>query len=297
MTRSAAENRRRRETRGFVTLTGTPLPVVTSNDDAAGAAAADKGGKGKKSKLSAMLADDDELQEQFDDLIEKRIARERRQNPGRRAEDKAVGDEERQELARLREEAQGREQADLEKKKEYEKALGLHTERFSTKETAWKTREQALIAELRKDRVRGQIISAATRAGAVDPDDLAALLEGRIHMGDDFKTVVRDLKDATRDALNAEGDPMSIDELVTDYLAKKPHLARPAEGEGSQARGGAGASSEGSARGGRGQAGTVTKLQAEFKAAKEAAEKNRTPAAMTKMRQAQRALESASKAA
>lgn len=285
------------ERRGLFTISGRPLPVVTSNDEAGGEnKGGQKGGK-KASKLSALLAEDDELQEQFDDLIEKRLARERRQNPGRRKEDQ-VSDEERQELQRLREEAQGREQADLEKKKEYDKALGVEKERFATKETAWKTREQSLIAELRKDRVRGQIIAAATRAGAVDPEDLAALLEGRVAMGDDFKTSIRDVKDATREALNAEGDPMSIDELVTDFLGKKPHLARPAEGEGSNARGGAGASAEGSARGGRtAQSGTVAKLQNEFKTAKEQAEKTRTPAAMTKLRQVQRALENAQKAA
>ena len=272
--------------KGIATISGRPFQPWTSNDDKGDQG--DKGGK-KPTTLKALLSENEELQDQLDDIVEKRLARERRQNPGRRKED-TVGDEERQELDRLRQEAQGREQADLEKKKEYEKALGLERERFTTKETGWKTREQALLGELRKDRVRGQIIAAATRAGAVDPDDLAALLEGRVHMGEDFKTSIRDVKDATREAMNAEGDPLTIDELVADFLSKKPHLAKAAEGEGSAARGGAGSSSEGASRKAGAGTGTVAALRKEFETAKAAATESRTPANMTKMQQAKRRL-------
>lgn len=284
-------------TRQIATLSGRPFAAATSNDTNAGDDKADKGGKAKAAKLTDLLAENDELQDQFDALIEKRLARERRQNPGRRQTDVA-SDEERQELQRLREEAAARETADLEKKKQYDTALQQVRDGYSTKEKAWQTREAQLLDELRKDRVRGQIIAAAAAAGAVDPEDVAELLEKRVTMGADFKISVRDHKDASREAFNAEGDPMSIRELVEDLLAKKTHLAKPAEGESAGARGGAAASAEGSARGGRGQqSGAVAKLQADFAKAKDAAEKHRTPAAMTKMRQAQRALEQAQKAA
>lgn len=284
--------KRQRLQRGLATISGRPFAPFISNDEAV----VDKGKKAPK--LTDLLSGDEELQDQFDALLEKRLMRERRQSPGRRKDDGAPTDEERQELDRLRVAATERETADLESKKKYDQALEQVRSGFTTKETAWKTREQALLVELRKDRVRGQLIAAATRAGAIDPEDVADLLERRVSMDAEFKVSIRDVKDAEREALNKEGDPMSIGDLVEDLLAKKTHLARAVDGEGAGARGGAGASAEASARGGRHAAsGELKKLQDEFKAAKEQAEKTPTPAAATKLRQIQRRLDAANKAA
>jgi hypothetical protein len=286
--------RRILEARGFTTLSGVALPASQSNDDNAGD---DKGGKGQKAKLTALLADNDELQEQFDEIVEKRLARERRKlnGAGRREDDTKLAEE----LDALRTFKTQHEQTEAEKQKEYEKALGIERERFGTKEKAWQSRESRLVDELRKERVRGRLIAEAQRAGAIDPDDVADMLEKRVTLDDEFRVVIRDAKDSSKNAMNQDGDDLTLTELVEELLSKKTHLARAADGESAGARGGSSTSSEGASRGtSRGkQTGEVAKLKAEFEAAKDAATKARTPAALTKMQQARKRLTDAERAA
>jgi hypothetical protein len=250
-----------------------------------------KGNKGKKSKLSALLDEDEDLQDEIDALIEKRLARERRKS-GNRNDDGQTNEE----LESLRQFKADKEREDQEKQKNYEKALESERTKFTKKEETYKQRQDRLAKELRQERVRGRLVSIAAKLGAVDPDDVADLLEKRVDLDDDFKIVVRDAKDATRTASNADGDDMSIDELVSELLEKKPHLAKAAEGEPAGARGGRTRDAEAAGKG-SGKKADLATLEKAFKDAKEAAEKNPNAGNLTKMQQAKRAFEKAQKAA
>lgn len=275
------------ERRGF--FTASPLPIATSNDEEPKG----KGG-GDKKGLTALLKDNDELQEEFDEIIEKRVARERRKlggGNGRRKED----DETAQELETLRAFKATQEQTEAERKGEYEKALNAERERFGTKEGTWKKRESTLVTELRKERVRGRLVAAAAKAGAVDPNDVAEMLERRVDLDDDFNPFIRHEKDPSKRAINGEGDDLTLDELVEDFLSKKPHMARAGEGDGAGAKGGASSSAEGAARKVGKENADIAALRKQFEDAKALATTSPSAAHLTKMQQAARRLKDAEK--
>lgn len=260
------------------------------NGNAGGNAGGAKGGKKGKGKLSQLLDEDEDLQDEIDALIEKRLARERRKG-GTRDDDKTN-----EEVESLRQFKADKEREEAEGKKRYDEALEAERGKWGKKEEAHKKTVEKLAGELRAERVRGKLVSVATRLGAVDPEDVADLLEKHVGLDDDYQTVIRDPRDPKKTRINSEGDDMTLDELVQELLEKKPHLAKAAEGEPAGAKGGKGKSPEGAAGKG-GAKGDVAKLETAFKEAKELAEKSPTPGNLTKMQQAKRAYEKAAKAA
>jgi hypothetical protein len=193
-------------------------------------------GKKKKAKLTDLL-EDEEYQEQFDALLEKRLARERKKLGAGKSGDGMTA-EEREELQRLRDEADQRKADEATRKGEFDKVLTQEKERWGTKEKGYTEKLSKLTEELRRDRVRSKLVSAAAAAGAIDPEDIADLLEKRVKF-DSEKLEISVLKeDLESEALNGDGDPLSIEDLVGGFLTKKKHLARAADGEGGGAKGG-----------------------------------------------------------
>ena len=249
-----------------------------------------KGGKSRKSKLARLMDEDDELQDEVDELVQRRLARERRKG-GNRADDT-----DNDEVEKLRQFKADKEREEAEGKKRYDEALEAERGKWGKKEESYKKAQERLAKELRQERVRGKLISTATKLGAVDPDDVADLLERHVDLDDDYQTVIRDPRDPKKTRINSEGDDMTLDELVQELLEKKPHLAKAADGEPAGAKGGKSKDAE-SAGKGTGKKGDAAKLEADYKAAKETAEKSPTPGNLTKMQQAKRAFEKAAKAA
>lgn len=243
----------------------------------------------KKPNLRDLLDEDEdgELQEQINEMISKRLARERRKS-GRRDDDDEG--QTAKELEELREFKKAQEQAEAVRKGEFDKALNTEKERFATREGAWKKREDTLTKELRKERIRGKLEKAAARHGAIDPGEIADMLERRVALDDNFEAYVVDEKDPTKRAINGEGDDLDIDGLVESYATKKKHLFKAVDGEGTGSRGGRSTDAEG-AKGGNGKDRKSTDLSAAEKDLEEAnklAESNPSTGNLTMLRKAER---------
>lgn len=196
---------------------------------------------------------------------------------------------EKEELTRLRQERQDRLAREAEEQKNYEKAKEemrkAHQEELSRREQ----REKELAAELKADRVRGQIIAAAAKYRAIKPDQLADLLERVVDLDEKHRPFVKDEVSGSK-KFNGRGELMTPDEYVKLYLDENPHLVQPVPGgQGSGAGRGKHTSDEGAEDG-----------TAEYKAAKaeydrlklEALKAPGDYALVTKVQQAERKMKS-----
>ncbi|MNX56807.1 hypothetical protein D3C86_876100 [compost metagenome] len=111
-------------------------------------------------------------------------------------------------------------QADL------QQLLAQKDEEYSPK---LKAAEDRIASLLEKER-SAAIISAAAAAKAVDPQDVA-LLVGRFVSHDDKGDIVV-LNDKGMPRLNGNGDPMTVEEFVKQYVDSKPHLKQAANAGG-----------------------------------------------------------------
>ena len=163
-------------------------------------------------------------QEELDRIVADRIARERK-----KAEKKLDGID----LEEARKLMQEREQAELERQKErgeFENILKQTVEKKDQEITAYKTK-------LHETLVDGSILNAASKHDAVSPDQVSQLLRGKVRLADDGGVEVLDDQGAPR--YNNEGDLLSVDELVSDFLTANPHFVR-ASGGGTGSMGNAG---------------------------------------------------------
>lgn len=163
-------------------------------------------------------------QEELDRIVADRISRERK-----KAEKKLDGID----LEEARKIMQEREQAELERQKErgeFENILKQTVEKKDQEITAYKTK-------LHETLVDGSILNAASKHDAVSPDQVSQLLRGKVRLADDGGVEVLDDQGAPR--YNNEGDLLSVDELVSDFLTANPHFVR-ASGGGTGSMGNAG---------------------------------------------------------
>jgi hypothetical protein len=184
--------------------------------------------------------------DEVNEIVEARLARERAKLEARFGGPGAL-----EELERLRREEAERKRREEEAKGNYERALQSAAEEHQKQLAALREREEKLRAELRTDRVRANIIAAAAELSAINPDQVADLLEGRrVDMDPETLTVV--CYDEHRKPAFVGGKPMTVKQLVSDYLQANPHLMRPSGTGGSGSTGGAGTSTTGtSVAGGR----------------------------------------------
>jgi hypothetical protein len=162
----------------------------------------------------------------LDRIIAKKIGEERAKLERRYA---GVG-EEREELERLRQERVEREQKDLEAKGEFDRAKKAIEERHAKAVKERDERIEKTMGELKADRIRTALVSASARRNAIDPDEVADMLERRSTLNADLKA----------EALDDDGNVITIDQLVEQFLLKKPHLVKAGStGEGGGSRGGA----------------------------------------------------------
>lgn len=163
-------------------------------------------------------------QDELDRIVADRIARERK-----KAEKKLEGID----LEEARKIMQEREQAEIERQKErgeFENILKQTVEKKDQEITAYKQK-------LHETLVDGSLLNAASKHDAVSPDQVSQLLKGRVRLADDGGVEVLDDQGTPR--YNNEGNLLSVDELVSDFLTANPHFVR-ASGGGTGSMGNAG---------------------------------------------------------
>jgi len=148
-------------------------------------------------------------QDQLDKIIEDRLAKQRRALEKRYA---GVDPEHYKELA------SAEETKILEAKKargEFEAVL---------KETVEKKNSDIdqLRSELHSVKVDGAVLSAANKSGAINAQQVVALVKNQIRLGEDGNAEVLD--DTGNPRYAESGDPMSVDSLVNEFLQNNPHF-------------------------------------------------------------------------
>ena len=101
-------------------------------------------------------------------------------------------------------------------KSEFEKLLKESAEKFNSKITT-------LTSELTKIKVDGALINAASTKRAVNPDQVARLVRENVKMLETGEVEIIDPKTGqTRYTEN--GDPLTVDGLVSEFLNTNPHF-------------------------------------------------------------------------
>ena len=101
-------------------------------------------------------------------------------------------------------------------KSEFEKLLKENAEKYNSKIST-------LTSELTKIKVDGALINAASTKKAINPDQVARLVRENIKMSEAGEVEVIDPKTGqTRYTEN--GDPLTVDGLVSEFLQTNPHF-------------------------------------------------------------------------
>lgn len=165
-------------------------------------------------------------QSDLEKIVEQRLARERRKY------EKQLEGIDVDEARRLMEEKQ---QAELERQKEkgeFEKVLKQVTEK---KEQTI----QQLSQKLHEIQVDGALLNAASTNNAVNPAQVVQLLKSQTRLNEDGAVEVLDKDGTVR--YNDSGSPLSVNELVGDFLTANPHFVKATAG-GAGSKGAAGGS-------------------------------------------------------
>lgn len=89
--------------------------------------------------------------------------------------------------------------------------------------------------------IEGQLLAEANKNNAVSADQVSMLLHGNLKLADDGHVDVLDNNNTVR--YNSAGEPMSVSELVSEFLTANPHFVRASSG-GTGSRGNAGGSTQ-----------------------------------------------------
>lgn len=108
----------------------------------------------------------------------------------------------------------------------------------------WESKTSALQDELRRVKVDGALLSAASRGKAINAEQVANLLRSNVRMTDDGSVEIVDSNGTAR--YDDHGQPLTPDALVDEFLSGNPHFvaATPA-GTGSQSSIGGGLEKKG----------------------------------------------------
>lgn len=154
-------------------------------------------------------------QEELDRIVADRVARTKRQYDKRL--DGIDLDEARQLLQRQQE-------AEVEKQKERGEFESILKQTVEKKDQEIMTYKQRLESQL----VDGALLSAASRNNAVSAEQVVQLVRGAVRLSEDGTAEVVDSNGTPR--YNDSGDPVSVDELVSDFLTTNPHFVKASSG-------------------------------------------------------------------
>ena len=167
-------------------------------------------------------------QDDVEKIIEQRLMRERKKY------EKKLEGVDIDEAKRL---LQEKEQAEIERQKEkgeFEKVLQQLAEKKDSEINQYKSKLQEI-------QVDGALINAASQNDAVNPDQVVSLLKSNTRLGEDGSVEILDKDGTVR--YNDAGTPMSVNELVSEFLTANPHFVK-ASPSGTGSKGAAGGSTQ-----------------------------------------------------
>jgi hypothetical protein len=150
-------------------------------------------------------------QEELDRIVADRVQREKR-----KLDKKLEGID----LEEARQLMIDREQATLERQKEkgeFESILKQTVEKKDMEISQYKKRLESTLID-------GSLLSAASKYNAVEPNQVAQLLRSSLKLADDGSVEILDSNGTVR--YNEKADPLSVDEVVGDFLTANPHFVR-----------------------------------------------------------------------
>jgi len=154
-------------------------------------------------------------QDELDAIVEQRLMRERK-----KYEKKLEGVD----LDEARQLLQAKQEQEIERQKEkgeFESVLKQTVEKKDLEIAAMRM-------ALETTKIDGALLTAASRHNAVDSEQVSQLLRNRVKLSDDGSVEVLDDNGAVR--YNDKADPLSVDELVGDFLTANPHFVRASQG-------------------------------------------------------------------
>lgn len=154
-------------------------------------------------------------QDELDRIVADRVARTKRQYEKRL--DGIDLDEAKSLLQRQQE-------AEVEKQKERGEFESILRQTVEKKDQEISTYKQRLETQL----VDGALLSAASRNNAVSAEQVSQLLRGSVRLSEDGTAEVYDANGTPR--YNEQGELLSVDQLVGDFLTSNPHFVKASSG-------------------------------------------------------------------
>jgi len=164
-------------------------------------------------------------QEEVDKLISQRVSRERAKL------EKKFADVDLDRYRTLVEADESRQQEEAKKRGEFDKVIKEQAEKYNAKINQYQQ-------ELTSIKVDGALLQAASKAKAINPDQVVQLLKGQLKLNEQGTV---DVVDTTTGQVryNDKGEPVEVETLVTEFLQSNPHFVS-AGPQGSGATGGVG---------------------------------------------------------
>ena len=110
------------------------------------------------------------------------------------------------------------------RKAEEEKQIerGKFDEVIKKKTQEYNEKLSKLEAELKDERIDKQLINAASKHKAINPEQIKSLLKNNVHLNKDGKVEVVDNSGTPR--YNKDGDLLTVDEAVQEFLTQNAHF-------------------------------------------------------------------------
>ena len=149
-------------------------------------------------------------QEEVDKLISQRVSRERAKL------EKKFADVDLDRYRTLVEADESRQQEEAKKRGEFDKVIKEQAEKYNAKINQYQQ-------ELTSIKVDGALLQAASKAKAINPDQVVQLLKGQLKLNEQGTV---DVVDTTTGQVryNDKGEPVEVETLVTEFLQSNPHF-------------------------------------------------------------------------
>lgn len=121
-------------------------------------------------------------------------------------------------LRELKTRAEKQQQEEALKRGEFERVL----QEMAAKKDAEISKRDAVIREYKVDT---PLLNAAAQYRSVNPEQVKALLKSNVTLADTGEVIVTGADGAPR--YNDDGKPLSVDELVKEFLQSNPHFVQP----------------------------------------------------------------------
>tara|TARA_B100000519_G_C14173138_1_gene404904 strand:- start:97 stop:801 length:705 start_codon:yes stop_codon:yes gene_type:complete len=111
-------------------------------------------------------------------------------------------------------------QKEAEEKQKIQK--GEFEEILKNKTQEWNKEKQNLESQLKDIKINKSLLSSASKNKAINPDQVVSLLQGQIQLNESGNVEILDSKGLPR--YNSNGELLTTDELVQEFLTHNPHF-------------------------------------------------------------------------